>query len=232
VPISCTTPGVIHRCLWQPSRVAQRVGSVRLLAMAVAAVSASMLLAGHAASASPQADHRPVRLTVSSSTTTVQAPGTVTFLVRAANTGHRSLHRLVLVNAVDVAGQPAGPLCKWTPSIDASCEGAMGTGYAHIPELTPGETLTWRLRVKVPLRFSGARTTNAGKDVRLYVEILAGNGAQGTAVSSPARRSVHVVNVRRDLPMTGTSLGLLLLTAAGSIASGLTMLWSSHRSTG
>lgn len=218
-------------CVWQPSRVARRVGSVRLLVMTVAAAAGSMLLVGHAAAASPRADHRLVRLTASSSTATVEAPGTVTFTVRATNTRHRTLQRLVLVNAVDVAGTPGGPLCKWSPPIDAPCAGAAGTGYAHVPDLSPGQTLTWRVRVRVPLQFSGARTTNAGKQVRLYVQILAGNGAQGMAVSSPARQSVDLVRARDVLPMTGAPVGLLLVTATGSAAAGgLMILWRSLRS--
>lgn len=136
--------------------------------------------------------HLPVRLTVSASEAEIRAPGTVTFDVQARNTAPEALHDLVLVNAADVAGEPAGPLCNWSPAIDAPCAGAMGTGYAHMPDLSPGQTVSWLLRVRVPLRFPGAKTTNAGEQVRLTLEVLEGQGAQGRQVSDLVRRSVRI----------------------------------------
>lgn len=136
--------------------------------------------------------HLPVRLTVSASETEVRAPGAVTFNVQVHNTAPQSLHNLVLVNAADVAGEPAGPLCRWSPTIDAPCGGAMGTGYAHMPNLSPGQTMSWHLRVRVPLRFPGARTTNVGERVRLTLEVLEGQGAQGRQVSDFVRRSIRI----------------------------------------
>lgn len=193
------------------------------LSVVAAALFAAAITWAPAASAGPHTGDRPVRLTTSTPTTTVEAPGTVTFSVRAANTGQRTLHQLVLVNAVDVAGQPAGALCTWSPAIDAPCAGAMGTGYAHIPDLSAGQTLTWRVRVRVPLRFSGARTTNAGKHVRLYLGIMTGHGAQGTQVSNTARRSINIVDSHGRLPMTGAPVALMLISAAGFAAAGLAM---------
>jgi hypothetical protein len=140
--------------------------------------------------------HLPVSLKVSASEAEIHAPGAVMFDLEARNTGPQALHDLVLVNAADVAGEPAGPLCDWSPRIDAPCGGASGTGYAHMPDLDPGQTMRWHLRVRVPLRFPGARTTTAGEQVRLILQVLEGEGAQGQQVSDRVHRSVSIRNAR------------------------------------